>query len=160
MSQDSVDLLYEKLRNLPFFDGVLYSKKNNAILMMVFLDPYLFNSEDRGTVVEDITKLVDDWSQKTGVRTYISGLPFVRIQMTNKVKGEIGLFIGAALLVTFLLLLLFFRNFISLFKCCSNRRGVVCRFDCVFRLPYNTFNVTHTTFDNSHRGPQLYILSQ
>ena len=119
MSQDSVDLLYEKLRNLPFFDGVLYSKKNNAILMMVFLDPYLFNSEDRGTVVEDITKLVDDWSQKTGVRTYISGLPFVRIQMTNKVKGEIGLFIGAALLVTFLLLLLFFRNFITAVVCLS-----------------------------------------
>jgi predicted RND superfamily exporter protein len=119
MSQDSVDLLYEKLRNLPFFDGVLYSKKNDAILMMVFLDPYLFNSEDRGTVVEDITKLVDDWSQKTGVRTYISGLPFVRIQMTNKVKGEIGLFIGAALLVTFLLLLLFFRNFITAVVCLS-----------------------------------------
>ena len=30
--------------------------------------------------------------------------------MTNKVKNEIGWFIGAALLVTMLLLLVFFRN--------------------------------------------------
>ena len=119
MSQDSVDLLYDQLRNLPFFDGVLHSENTGAILMMVFIDPYLFNSKDRGTVVEDITTLVDHWSQKTGVRTYLSGLPFVRIQMTNKVKGEIGLLIGAALFVTFLLLLLFFRNFVTAVVCLS-----------------------------------------
>jgi len=119
MSQDSVDLLYAQLRNLPFFDGVLHSENTGAILMMVFIDPYLFNSKDRGSVVEDITTLVDNWSQKTGTRTYISGLPFVRTQMTNKVKGEIGLLIGAALFVTFLLLLLFFRNFVTAVVCLS-----------------------------------------
>jgi uncharacterized protein len=119
MSQDSVDLIYDQLRNLPFYDGVLYSQKSGAILMMVFIDPFLFNSKDRGTVVEDITALIDEWSQKTGMKIYMSGLPFVRIQMTNKVKAEIGWFIGAALLVTFILLLLFFRNFVTALVCLS-----------------------------------------
>tara|TARA_Y100000739_G_C20592760_1_gene458778 strand:- start:343 stop:2130 length:1788 start_codon:yes stop_codon:yes gene_type:complete len=39
--------------------------------------------------------------------------------MTNKVKGELGYFVGAALLVTFLLLLLFFRNFKTAIVCLS-----------------------------------------
>ncbi|HIB76813.1 MAG TPA: RND family transporter [Flavobacteriales bacterium] len=119
LSQERVDEIYAQVRDLPFYDGVLFSEKSDATLMMVFIDSDLFNSEDRGTVVEDVTALADKWSEKTGMQVYMSGLPFIRIQMTNKVKGEIGWFIGAALLVTFLLLLLFFRNFITAVVCLS-----------------------------------------
>ncbi|MDG2363074.1 MAG: MMPL family transporter, partial [Flavobacteriales bacterium] len=119
LSQERVDEIYSQVRNLPFYDGLLFSKKSDATLMMVFIDPVLFNSEDRGTVVEDITALADKWSEKTGMKVYISGLPFVRIEMTSEVKGEIGWFIAAALLVTFLLLLIFFRNFITALVCLS-----------------------------------------
>jgi len=119
LSQERTDEIYSNLRDLPFYDGLLFSDKSDATLMMVFIDPELFNSEDRGTVVEDITALSDQWSEQTGMHVYISGLPFVRIQMTNKIKGEIGLFIGAALFVTFLLLLLFFRNFVTALVCLS-----------------------------------------
>lgn len=119
LSQERVDEIYAKARSLPFYDGVLFSNKSDATLMMVFIDPSLFNSENRGTVVEDITALADKWSDETGMKVYMSGLPFVRTQMTNKVKGEIGWFIAAALLVTFLLLLLFFRNFVTALVCLS-----------------------------------------
>ncbi|MDE0721744.1 MAG: MMPL family transporter, partial [Flavobacteriales bacterium] len=119
LGQERVDEIYSQVRNLPFYDGVLFSKKSDATLMLVFIDPVLFNSEDRGSVVEDITALADKWSEETGMKVYMSGLPFVRIQMTSKVKGEIGWFIGAALLVTFLLLLIFFRNFITALVCLS-----------------------------------------
>jgi len=119
LSQERVDEIYSQVRNLPFYDGLLFSKKSDATLMMVFIDPVLFNSEDRGTVVEDITALADKWSEKTGMKVYMSGLPFVRIEMTSEVKGEIGWFIAAALLVTFLLLLIFFRNFITALVCLS-----------------------------------------
>jgi uncharacterized protein len=119
LSQERVDEIYAQVRGLPFYDGVLFSNKSDATLMMVFIEPTLFDSENRGTVVEDITELADKWSEKTGMKVYISGLPFVRIQMTNKVKGEIGWFIAAALLVTFILLLLFFRNLITALVCLS-----------------------------------------
>ena len=119
LSQKRVDEIYAQVLELPFYDGVLFSNKSDATLMMVFLEPVLFNSENRGTVIEDITTLADKWSEKMGMKVYMSGLPFVRIQMTNKVKGEIGWFIGAALLVTFLLLLLFFRNFVTALVCLS-----------------------------------------
>lgn len=110
VDQTFTDSLRTAVLNLPFYEGFLYTEAADATLMMVFLDTELFNSEKRGKVVEDITALADAWSAEHGQPLYLSGLPFIRTEMTNKVKGEIGYFIGAALLVTALLLFLFFRN--------------------------------------------------
>ena len=104
------DSITAELHKLPFYEGFLFTDEGNATLMMVFLDSKLFNSAKRGTVVEDLTALADDWSEASGIELHYSGLPYIRTEMTNKVKGEIGYFIGAALLVTALLLFLFFRN--------------------------------------------------
>ncbi|MDE0979471.1 MAG: MMPL family transporter, partial [Flavobacteriales bacterium] len=111
-SVDSVFVqnLFDQVESLPFYEGLLYTKRGDATLLTVFLDADLFNSKKRGTVVEDIVALTDRWSEEHGIDLAISGLPFIRTEMTNKVKGEIGWFIGAAMLVTALLLLLFFRN--------------------------------------------------
>jgi predicted RND superfamily exporter protein len=110
VDQALADSITAELHNLPFYEGFLYTDRGDATLMMVFLDSKLFNSAKRGTVVEDLTALADAWSEKHGIELHYSGLPFIRTEMTNKVKGEIGYFIGAALLVTALLLFLFFRN--------------------------------------------------
>ena len=119
LSQERIDEIVSKVKSLKFFEGVLHSKESDATVMMVFLDPTLFNSKDRGSIIEDITALSDKWSAEEEIQVYLSGLPFIRIQMTNKVKGELGYFVGAALLVTFLLLLLFFRNFTTALVCLS-----------------------------------------
>ena len=102
--------IVESVRALPFYEGLLYTKDNDATLMMVVFDHDMLNSAKRGHIVEDIIELSDKWSADTGIDTHLSGLPFIRISITNKVKGELGYFIGAAILVTALLLLLFFRN--------------------------------------------------
>ena len=110
LSQAETDAFFARLFDLPFYEGLLYNKERTATLMTVFMNPELFNSERRGTIVEDVTALTDAWGEEHGVNLALSGLPFIRIQMTNKVKDEIGYFIGAAFLVTALLLFLFFRN--------------------------------------------------
>ena len=101
---------FERLFELPFYEGLLYNERRDATLMTVFMDPELFDSKHRGTLVEDVTALTDEWSEEHGIPLYLSGLPFIRVEMTNKVKEEIGYFIGAAFAVTALLLFLFFRN--------------------------------------------------
>ncbi len=119
LSQERVDEIVEKVKSLEFFDGVLHQEGTDATIMMVFIDPSLFNSKNRGSVVEDIIALSNKWSEDENIQVYLSGLPFIRVQMTNKVKGELGYFVGAALLVTFLLLLIFFRNFTTAIVCLS-----------------------------------------
>ena len=102
--------IVDGVRRLPFYDGLLYNPENDATLMMVVFNHDMLNSAKRGRIVEDIIEASDRWSQRTGIQTRLSGLPFVRISLSNKVKGELGYFVGAAIAVTALLLFLFFRN--------------------------------------------------
>ena len=102
--------IVNQVRSLPFYDGLLYNPDNDATLMMVVFNHDMLNSAKRGRIVEDIIEVSDRWAQDTGIETHLSGLPYIRISITNKVKGELGYFIGAAIAVTALLLFLFFRN--------------------------------------------------
>ena len=102
--------IVDAVRGLPFYDGLLYNPENDATLMMVVFNHDMLNSAKRGRIVEDIIEASDRWSQRTGIQTRLSGLPFIRISLSNKVKGELGYFVGAAIAVTALLLFLFFRN--------------------------------------------------
>ncbi len=119
LPQKQVDEIVKKVKSLEFFEGILYQDSSDVTLMMVFIDPALFNSNKRGTVIEDITLLADTWSENEDVDLYLSGLPYIRVSMTNKVKGELGYFVAAALLVTFMLLLLFFRDITTALVCSS-----------------------------------------
>lgn len=110
--QAELDSALARIRNLPFYDGLLYQTGGPVTLTMVFVNGELFNSEDRGSSVEGIAKLVDEFEQETGIKTYISGLPYIRTEMTSKVKRELRLFILLAVGVTALLMLLFFRSFV------------------------------------------------
>lgn len=110
-SQAELDSGLAAVRSLPFYEGLLYKDNSPATLMMVFVNADLFNSEDRGPSVTNILALVEGFEEETGIKTHVSGLPYIRTQMTGKVKVELRLFILLAAAVTALLLLLFFRNF-------------------------------------------------
>ena len=100
VTDEASTAFFERLFALPFYEGLLYNERRDATLMTVFMNPELFDSDRRGTIVEDVTAIADGWSEDHGVPLYLSGLPFIRVEMTNKVKEEIGYFIGAAFAVT------------------------------------------------------------
>lgn len=110
LTDERANEIVDEVRSLPFYDGLLYNPDNDATLMMVVFNHDMLNSAKRGRIVEDIIEVSDRWAEDTGIETHLSGLPFIRISITNKVKGELGYFIGAAIAVTALLLFLFFRN--------------------------------------------------
>jgi len=109
-SQAEVDSVITQVYSLPFYDGLLYKDSSDATLMMVFVNAGLFNSQDRGQGVEQITDIVDEFTADSGIECHISGLPFIRTEMTNKVKDELRFFILLAAAMTGLLLFFFFRN--------------------------------------------------
>jgi uncharacterized protein len=106
-----VDSIKRLIHSLPFYDGFLYNSKTGASLMMAFVNADLFNSDNRGPSVELIMERAEEFSRQTGIKTYISGLPFIRTTMMTKVKGELRMFIILAAGVCALLLFLFFRHF-------------------------------------------------
>ncbi len=116
-SQVQLDSVKQKILSLPFYDGLLYKSKSDATLMMIFVNGELFNSQFRGNAVDQIVEKVNQFSKDTYVKTYISGLPFIRTQMTAKVKAELKFFTLLSLLVSAVLLFIFFRSIRAVLVC-------------------------------------------
>ncbi|GIR59967.1 MAG: hypothetical protein CM15mP65_25480 [Crocinitomicaceae bacterium] len=76
---------------------------------MLFLNKDIFNSNNRGTLIEDIRSKALSYSNYFSHLKF-SGLPFIRSVMMTTVQKELKVFILLAMIVTALLLLLFFRS--------------------------------------------------
>ncbi len=108
--QAQLDTLRDRLYDLPFYNGILFNDSTDAGLMMVFVNAELFNSENRGNAIERMVQLTDGFTQKTGIQTYLSGLPFIRTVITTKVKAELRFFTILSAFICMVLLLVFFRS--------------------------------------------------
>jgi len=108
--QAGMDSLLGRIRSLPFYNGLLYNESTGVSLMMVFVNAPLFDTDARTEVVRALGDRIDAFSAATGIRTHVSGLPWIRVKSTQLVKGEMPLFMGLSLFVCGLLLLLFFRS--------------------------------------------------
>ncbi len=108
--QAQLDSLRDRLYHLPFYKGILFNDTTDAGLMMVFVNANIFNSENRGNAIERMVALTDGFTQKTGIHTYLSGLPFIRTVITTKVKAELRFFTILSAIICMVLLLVFFRS--------------------------------------------------
>lgn len=108
-SQQELDSSLTIIRSLPFYQDLLYNKESGASLMMVFTYAPLFNSKYRDQAIVEIERLLTKFDEQH-MKPYVSGLPFIRSVVAGKIKKELGLFVGLAVLVTSLLLFLFFRS--------------------------------------------------
>ncbi|WKZ65349.1 MAG: MMPL family transporter [Flavobacteriales bacterium] len=114
--QSQVDSLKSRVRDLPFYRGLLYDDSTHTSLMMVFVNAARFNSEQRGDMVDLIDARVAAFEQR-GFRVRRSGLPYIRTVVTGLTKAELGLFTGLMLAVVSALLLLFFRSWRVMLIC-------------------------------------------
>jgi len=108
--KEELDSLMTEMKNLPFYEDILWKDSSSTTMIMAFVNSEIFNSKFRAGAVDEIVALADKFTAETGVKTYVSGLPFIRDQMTAKVKAELRLFIFLSALITAILLLLFFKD--------------------------------------------------
>jgi len=113
ITQQDVDTLVNHLFNdLPFYDNLLYNKESRTIRTVMYLDKDIVNTSVRKDfILEDLTRLVDNFENETGLDVRISGMPYIRTMNSQNIIDEIGKFILAALGVTSLIFFFFFRSF-------------------------------------------------
>lgn len=109
--QAELDSLHEVLLNLPFYRGILYNPETGATLMAISLEKDILNDKARVRVVNNLRRIIADFTDRTGLETHTSGFPYIRTVNAEKVQDEILMFVLMALLVTALILYLFFRSF-------------------------------------------------
>ncbi|MBL4706439.1 MAG: hypothetical protein JKY54_18065 [Flavobacteriales bacterium] len=105
-----LDSIRQEVERLKFYEDIVYLKDKDIHVMMVFVNLAIFDSDARGTLVADIVDSAEKYTPIFGDLKY-SGLPYIRAINMEKVRGELGLFVGLAMLVTAFLLWLFFRSF-------------------------------------------------
>lgn len=112
-TQSQLDSLSNRLRALPFYRGMLYNDSTNTYLLAVTVSKALMATPDRERMIREIELVCESYSQDTGVKVRYSGMPYVRVITSQKVKREFFLFILAALAVVIVILFIFFRSFKS-----------------------------------------------
>jgi hypothetical protein len=109
-SQEACDSLQNRLAALPFYSKLLYNPDSNSTLMAVNFSRSMLNSNRRAERVQAILDRCKEFELKQGVSLHYSGLPFIRSIIATKVSAEFKLFLTLSIIITALILLLFFRS--------------------------------------------------
>ena len=109
-TREGVKKIRDEIRNNPFFKNILYNKKENVSLMLIGLEEEYLTDKDSCKLVLDIEQIAKRYEQKLG-KMHFSGLPYIRVVIAKRIQGEMYLFIGFSILVTSILLYIFFRSF-------------------------------------------------
>lgn len=106
----------ELFNQLPFYEGLLFNKQSGSIRSVVYLNKKIVNTAARKVfIIENLVPKIEKFEKTTGIDLRVSGMPYIRTINAENMKGEIGLFIGAALLITSLIFFFFFRSFRATF---------------------------------------------
>ena len=103
-----LDNSFEMYKQLPFYNDRFINDK--AAVLILNLDDKFIGSSKRKELISSITSLGDLYSKESTNKIYYSGLPYLRTTNSEMIRNEVRLFIILAMLVTAIILFLFFRS--------------------------------------------------
>ncbi len=111
LSQQELDSAAAAFKNLSFYKGKLYNAEEHAYLMAVRINKAALNSPKRSKIVQDITAATTKFETATKTEVHLSGLPLIRTVVADRIQKEMKLFLIGSLVLSALILLIFFRSF-------------------------------------------------
>ena len=96
--------------NLPFYQNLYYNPDSNSYIMAISFIADSINSVSRTKIIGSIQNELEHFSQSTKTEVHISGLPFIRTIMADRIKKEMLWFLIGSLVLSAITLLLFFRS--------------------------------------------------
>ena len=96
--------------NLPFYKYLLYNPDSSSYIMAVSFIADSINSGSRTKIIAGLQNDLGQFSQSTNTEVHVSGLPFIRSIMADRIKKEMLWFLIGSLVLSAITLLLFFRS--------------------------------------------------
>lgn len=109
-SGQELDSLAALIHNLPFYRDFIYTVSPPIYVMAVTFAPEYLNSRERLDIVDTIRTLTDEFAGNYQLKPRYSGLPYIRTEIARTVLHEMVLFTILAIIVTAVILFLFFRS--------------------------------------------------
>lgn len=131
---DSSVLVFQ---NLPFYKNLLYNPTTHANLTAVYLDANMIKTVQREVLINNIKKLTETFAKNNQIDIHFSGLPYIRTEFAQSVKYEMRMILIASLLLTGIILLVFFRSWSAmLFSLIIVFAGVVWAVGLIYLFDY------------------------
>ncbi|MCC6691743.1 MAG: MMPL family transporter, partial [Bacteroidia bacterium] len=109
-SQRQVDSLKIIIQKLPFYEGFIFNKETHASVMAITFNKKDLDSKNRIYITDSIKQKADAFGKKQNLQVHYSGLPYIRTSLQRLITNEMVMFMLLALVVTVLILFLFFRS--------------------------------------------------
>ncbi len=114
-SQGELDKYAATLKGLPFYNKLLYNRETDAYLLGITVNKEKMKSKEREQLVRSIQKVSHRFEKDEGIGLHYSGLPYIRVVNSIKIKKELYLFSVLALVICIIVLFFFFRSFKAVF---------------------------------------------
>jgi len=98
------------LESLPFYKNLMYNPSSHAYIMAISFLPDSINSGARSAIIKNLQSKLDGFAAKTKLAVHISGLPYIRTILADRIKKEMLWFLIGSLLLSAVTLFLFFRS--------------------------------------------------
>lgn len=109
-SQKELDSLLKEGRKQKFYFGRIVNEENGAIAILLTVDKEVLASSKRTVLTNEILERGGQFTRSTGIDLHYAGLPFVRSVISQEVNRELQLFLVLSVVVTAIILYLFFRS--------------------------------------------------
>lgn len=109
-TQAQIDSSRDVFLSLPFYKGLLYNPDSATWLLGVSINNEILNSPRRTAAVAAVVKLANDFGARHHLDMHLSGLPLIRTILADRIQKEMKFFLVGSVLLSALILLLFFRS--------------------------------------------------
>lgn len=99
-----------KFELLPFYKNLLYNKDSNSYIMAVSFKPDSINTAARTHIIHLLEEKLNTFSKNTNLSIHLSGLPYIRTIIADRIKKEMLWFLIGSLFLSAITLLIFFRS--------------------------------------------------
>jgi predicted RND superfamily exporter protein len=108
--QSQLDADAAVFNNQLFYKGLLYNSETRSYLVGLKLNKDSINSKARTHLVGLVRNVIQQYSNEQKQLVHLSGLPFIRTTVGDRIAKEMNLFLIGSLLLSAITLLLFFRS--------------------------------------------------
>lgn len=110
-TQAGLDSMLVEANKIKVYSGQLINPHNGATMLLVSINKEILSTKNRDGVVGDVLMAAEAFEEHTGIKLHYAGLPYIRFINTSKVKAELQLFLLLSVIVTGIILFIFFRSF-------------------------------------------------
>lgn len=95
---------------LPFYKNLLYHLDSHAYIMAISFLPDSINTGSRTHIIRLLEDKLNSFTNKTNLEVHLSGLPYIRTIIAERIKKEMLWFLVGSLFLSAITLFLFFRS--------------------------------------------------